>query len=257
MDEAAVTTTRRGRAARFTREDLVRAINRVGFLEFSLAEVARELRVTTSALYRVVPSREAAIGLCLEEVFAIPPVVSPDQGIAEAVHQLCAAYWDTYCEYPGLSTMVLTFPYSPRTYISAMFDLAKGLIALGLDEETCQLVMRHVPVVLAAHHVVFEHQTRDTQRAIGDGVSIVDRWASHGLHKNPVQGDPSQLGKYSPAIMMSFETAWEAISLILKGLGIPADSAALSASAATPPSAATSPSGTIPPAATPLHDLVE
>ena len=105
-----------GGKPQFGEKDVLDSLSTFGFLNFSLSNIAKHLGVTTAALYRVIPSREAAVSLCLQELHDsyLKSLVIPQQcGQLELLRFLAEAMWDLYDRYEGLSTMVLTHPYSP------------------------------------------------------------------------------------------------------------------------------------------------
>ncbi|HCT14480.1 MAG TPA: hypothetical protein DIW82_06730 [Corynebacterium nuruki] len=68
---------RRGRPSRFSPADAVAAALDIGVSTFTMSAVAQRLEVTTPALYRCFPSREALLEASLSAVFARSSPMSP------------------------------------------------------------------------------------------------------------------------------------------------------------------------------------
>lgn len=220
----------------FTRDDVLDAIRASGLTTFTLSGIARELGVTTAALYRVVPSKDAAIELCLAEIFSKGLELPESGDPLVQLRALSEYFWEIFNQYDGLSATTLRFPFAPRVYLPFFKHLQGEVAELGIDEQTYGLLVRHLPVILASHHMVYEQQLKDAAVAAQSQKSILEAWAKPEetpVHSKLTQQNMQQnlrhinghgglnveearsLGQY---VLLDFDTAWEAVQLLFNAV---------------------------------------
>lgn len=210
---------RRGRPPRFCDSDVIQAVRELGLQGISLAKIARHIGVSTPALYRAFSGLEDVIELCISDAFELYSVGAPEGGLKETVEWICKLVWDVYNHYPGLSTMVMQYPFSPKLYLGQVSAIATHLSDLGLTESDIELIFRHVPLILASHHSVFEHQDRDRKRLGVEHVDLTDMWLSSGLPEDSdhLKGQGVEDARtYAKFLVMDWNSAWNCVQDIMR-----------------------------------------
>lgn len=122
---------RTGRPARFTTEDAIAAALDLGIADFSLARVAHRLGVSTPALYRLFPSRDALVEECLRYIFGrvdAPKENVPWRTLLEDYGMLL---WKQFTTYPRLHEIFANYPKPPRHYFPGLNQLYALLTEQG------------------------------------------------------------------------------------------------------------------------------
>lgn len=122
-----------GRRPMFTTEDAVTAALDIGISDFTMGKVAHVLGVTTPALYRVVPSRDALTVACLRRVFASRSLPEEDADWRDLLEGFAGDVWDRLLRYPGLDEAVGENPAPPPSYIPGILDLFRHLADRGFS----------------------------------------------------------------------------------------------------------------------------
>ena len=100
--------------------------------------------------------------------------------------------------------------------------LDDALGQLGCDPEERSFTIQNIPVALASHHCVYEHQKRARRRAAEAGSVLMDEWgvpsSSFSKKEETVDDDRrrdiDQLGRH---LLLDFETAWNSIECLMTG----------------------------------------
>lgn len=116
----------------FNLRDAIDAALELGIDRFTMGAVARNLDVAPSALYRVVPDRDALIREALAFIIrqATPP--NPDQPWADQLRALADRAWDVLDAHPGVATAMVTVPGAEDTAADFLDKTVAGLTAAGL-----------------------------------------------------------------------------------------------------------------------------
>lgn len=119
----------RGRSPQFSPEDIIAAALRLGIADFTMSQVARQLGVTTPALYRAFPNRDALVIGCLRHIFGPLELPSETVGWRDLLTGFAVQLWEQLLTYPGLHEVLTGNPAPPPTYYPAlgtMFDRLAG-----------------------------------------------------------------------------------------------------------------------------------
>lgn len=210
---------RRGRPPRFRDSDVIQAVQALGLEGISLAKIARHIGVSTPALYRVFTGLEDIVELCIADAFELCRVDETPLGVKETVENACKLIWKIYDHYPGLSTMVMNYPFSPKIYLNQLSQFASHFSQIGFSEADVALIFRHVPLILASHHSVYEHQKRDRQLAGDAHNNLADIWLS-GTSAENAEAMPEEqidaLKNYARFLVMDWGSAWGCVQDIMR-----------------------------------------
>lgn len=122
-DGAAVAARRpAGRRPQFSVDDVVRVTLAQGLASFSVAAVARDLGVTTAAVYRRFPSHRALQEYCLDRVLAEIPPLDEEIGWQDALTRAAAEWWTLCLRYPELPQVVSGYPGPVARFITGPFS---------------------------------------------------------------------------------------------------------------------------------------
>lgn len=95
---------------------------RLGLGTFSVAAVARELGVTTAAVYRRFPSHKALREECLTRILAeVPPLVE-ECSWQDALRRAADEWWALCLRYPQLPQVVSGYDEQPSRFIAVPFQ---------------------------------------------------------------------------------------------------------------------------------------
>ncbi|QQM67801.1 TetR/AcrR family transcriptional regulator [Actinomyces weissii] len=137
-----------------TRDDVVDTALSLGLTTFTLVGVAGRLEVPTSALYRVIDSREDLLRACLERISqeclpGFDDLSGSWQEVAERYSQL---WWDQLEHRPGLAHVLMSSPWAYSVFATVVGSTCAGLEAGGLPaEEALVLADLLVDTVVATH----------------------------------------------------------------------------------------------------------
>ncbi|MGO1591714.1 MAG: TetR/AcrR family transcriptional regulator [Ancrocorticia sp.] len=99
-----------GPKPRFTSDDAVDAALVLGAGSFTMGQVARDLGVTTPALYRVVSNREDLFRLCIERIFKGFPLPDPELSWADQLREFSEQAWKMCENHPELPLAIINNP---------------------------------------------------------------------------------------------------------------------------------------------------
>lgn len=114
MENYDIPTVKRGRPSKFNSEDAVSVALRIGVSQFTMREVASELKVSTPALYRCFSSREALLDACLEEISSTMEDTPYGHGWESYLGNVADRSWKLFTRYPGLQYAVQSRPKKTR-----------------------------------------------------------------------------------------------------------------------------------------------
>ncbi|MDO4761670.1 MAG: TetR/AcrR family transcriptional regulator [Corynebacterium sp.] len=183
---------RRGRKTgpkpKFSRQDVIDAAFRVGVDDFTLAEVANELSVAPSAVYRLFDSRDALVHSCMKQ--AAEEVAQPiEEGTSwkDALMLWATRCWDLCEKYPGLALTILRHP-SAIVYLEEYFNyFVPFLVKAGLKEDDAMLALDFISdTVLTTHVSVTAMKTANAQ-----GQSELDFLFAHTSENAVIRPDES------------------------------------------------------------------
>ncbi|MGO1567258.1 TetR/AcrR family transcriptional regulator [Brachybacterium sp. AOP35-5H-19] len=125
-----------GPKPRFTVDDVVDAALELGVDTFTLGQVAAELGITTSALYRVIDGRDALVDLCLQRWIGQVAVTSTSTSPTwqERMREFADSIWEVNSRYPGMATAHLQRPHALMRHLEEpMAELCRSLLDAGFE----------------------------------------------------------------------------------------------------------------------------
>jgi len=127
------TTGRRhpGRRPRFTEDDVTATALRLGIGSFSIAAIARELGVTTAAVYRRFPSHQQLLDVCIDEILSEVNPVPGGLSWQDTLRHAADEWWNLCLRHPdlpevasGYTDPVSRFTTAPfRTHLDRLTEL--------------------------------------------------------------------------------------------------------------------------------------
>lgn len=117
-----------------TRDAVVDTALALGLTAFTLVGVARRLEVPTSALYRVIDSREDLLRACLERVAqdCLPAFDDLTGSWQEVAERYSLLLWTLLERRPGLAHVLMSSPWAYSVLATAVGSACAGLEAGGL-----------------------------------------------------------------------------------------------------------------------------
>ncbi|WP_162872720.1 TetR/AcrR family transcriptional regulator [Austwickia chelonae] len=147
----------------FTRDEVVTAALDIGIAEFTLARVAEQVGVGTSALYRLFPSREDLVHACLHRAahtlsWPDPNLSWPDQlrSYADGVWRFCEAH-------PGIALVLLTTPGQHSHIQKNLHTCLRQLEDAGLSRERSEFALDFIGDTVIATHIAVTMMRRCDQ----------------------------------------------------------------------------------------------
>lgn len=160
---------RRGRKTgpkpKFDRQDVIDAAFRVGVDNFTLAEVAKELSVAPSAVYRLFDSRDALVHSCMHQaVMEVSQPIEEGTSWKDALMLWATRCWDLFEKYPGLALTILRHP-SAIVYLEEYFNyFVPFLVKAGLKQEDAMLALDFIgDTVMTSHVSIAAMKTANSQ----------------------------------------------------------------------------------------------
>ncbi len=144
MTETLAVRRRPGRQPRFSADDVVATATRIGFDTFSIAGVARELGVTTAAVYRRFPSHKALLHECLYRALTRAQPLTGEEDWKTALRHTADEWWRLCEMHTGLAqalsgnlelvSSVIAEPFASytRPLVTAGFSPSEALVAATL-----------------------------------------------------------------------------------------------------------------------------
>ncbi|APT93476.1 hypothetical protein CPHO_11890 [Corynebacterium phocae] len=143
-----------GPKPKFTERDVVEAALKVGVADFTLAQVAKELGVATSAVYRLFDGRYDLVRACLEHTareLVLP--IPPERSWQEILRDWADRCWELMEKYPGLALTIMQNP-SAMLYLDKYFaELAQALEAAGMDRSSVEFALDFIGDTVIATHI--------------------------------------------------------------------------------------------------------
>lgn len=143
-----------GPKPKFSKADVVDAAFAVGIADFTLAQVARQLSVATSAVYRIFDSRDELVHACLSRAAAeIAAAFDPDLSWQEALLLWADRCWSMYERYPGLSLTILRHPSAVIHMEDHLKRFVEFLTAAGLPQESAAFAIDFIGDTVITTHI--------------------------------------------------------------------------------------------------------
>lgn len=149
-----------GRPPKFSADDAVRVALDLGIADFTMSGVAQRLGVTTPAIYRLFPGRDALVAACITAVTRDLPATPVDLDWREYLIALADLQWTTFLRYPGLTRVTADLPRSAgqafdpqRTVFARMrdygFSTSQAVFALHYVTDLTTAAIGHLHRQLA------------------------------------------------------------------------------------------------------------
>lgn len=159
----------------FTREDVIHAALNLGVAEFTLADVAKQVGVATSAVYRLFDSRDDLVHACMAHCTKTMDWDFPSSTPWDhALRQWAGRIWNVCDEYPGLDVLLFTVPGVFVHVRHSINRLIKLLMKQGFSKDDALLAFDFVgDTVISAHIGVSAITTPDRE-----GITALERTSS-------------------------------------------------------------------------------
>lgn len=165
-----------------------------GLRSFSVAAVARELGVTTAAVYRRFPSHRALLEECLTRILAeVPPLVE-EVSWQDALRRAADEWWVLCLKYPELPLVVSGYEEQVSRFITLPFETyGQRLIDNGFTLQqayfSASLLISALDLVARLLEETKSSLTRDFLRA--QAVEVIVSGIEHGQAGWKTVGDRS------------------------------------------------------------------
>lgn len=108
----------------------------LGIDAFSIAAVARELGVTTAAVYRRFPSHKALLEHCLDRILAEIPPLTEDLPWQDSLNRAADEWWTLCLRYPALPRVVANYRDPISRFITVPFaSYGRQLVNAGFTPQ--------------------------------------------------------------------------------------------------------------------------
>lgn len=151
----------------FSLSDAVRAALALGIDRFTMGGVARELGVAPSALYRVVPDRDALIREALASIITHHTAPSHDQPWQDQLRELADGTWELLDQHPGLAAVALTTPQAEDAATGFLAGVVEGLVGAGLEPSDALFAVDFVVDTVMVSHLGYSARV-DAEQAAGE-----------------------------------------------------------------------------------------
>lgn len=155
-----------GRPPKFTAADAVRAAVRLGIADFTMSEVARELGVSSPALYRFFPGRANLQDACFRHIMAETPVpaTDPTSSWREILSETAECSWYLLTRYPGLDRVFNSYPGLLREVWPGNVFLHERLAPLGYSLAQATFAAIHIAALTVAATTRLQRRTVEFTR---------------------------------------------------------------------------------------------
>ncbi|MDU0479655.1 hypothetical protein QVA66_10430 [Staphylococcus chromogenes] len=194
-------------------------MQKIEFANLSLGSVSRELGVTTTAMYRLFPSRNHMIDFCIQYAFSSDLPLANPANLIDLLRNICWKFWEIFEQFPGLSTMVQKHPLSPQFYVSILGDIISSLELSGISRQHTLTLIRHVPVIMSTHHAVYEAQRRDANDSGAQNKDLAKLWLDPIREDAEFESkdiDPELLLAVGKCLILDWNSAWACVEDILR-----------------------------------------
>ena len=142
-----------GPKPKFTSEDAVMAALRLGIDRFTIAGVATQLGVATSAVYRLFDSRDALVHACLAH--AGRSMTPPPDGLSwqDILRHAAEEVWACCEKYPGLDITIFQFPSAFTHIEDYLRNIVGQLVKTGLGQEQAAFAFDFIGDTTIACHI--------------------------------------------------------------------------------------------------------
>ncbi len=148
-------------AARFTVDDAIRVALDLGIAEFTMSGVARELGVTTPAIYRLFPNRDVLVKDCFHQISTEISLAPVGDSWREILEHMATTTWELFTRWPGFDEVFFTYPGSMQEVWPAQEDFSRKLASFGYSRDQIAFVSMQL-------HVLTTAATTRLQRRIGE-----------------------------------------------------------------------------------------
>jgi AcrR family transcriptional regulator len=130
-----------GRRPRFSADDVVRTAMELGLRSFSVAAVARELGVTTAAVYRRFPSHRALLEECINRILSEVAPLTEAVSWQDSLRRAADEWWALCLRYPELPQVVSGYANQVARFVAVPFrTYGRRLIEFGFSLQQTHFV---------------------------------------------------------------------------------------------------------------------
>ncbi|MBN9644519.1 TetR/AcrR family transcriptional regulator [Corynebacterium mendelii] len=147
--------SRIGRKPVFNKDSLGAAGLKVGLLDITVAAVAKEVGVRSSALYRLVNDRTDLVVLAVEKIASLTPLLPGHGSWQEVLRDFADRLWGICESYPGFSSVLLTAPGTTAAFTPHLAGVRDQLVAHGFTDRQASFALAVVgDCVVGTHKVI-------------------------------------------------------------------------------------------------------
>lgn len=124
-----------GPKPKFTAEQVIDAVLRIGLDKFTMSQVARAVGVGAPSLYRLYNSRDDLVAACLEEIARRRPWVSPQVPWPDMLREWSRYCWELCEAFPGFALTLYTYPFPQVNFMKSVPSIVEDFTAAGLSKD--------------------------------------------------------------------------------------------------------------------------
>ena len=149
-----VSTSKVGRKPAFDEKTLSRAAIQIGLADVTITNVAKQVGVRSSALYRLVDSRDDLVCLAVEQIAAeVDPVeVSESDTWQDILHRWADSLWDLCEKYEGFSEVIVSVPGAFLPFIPTLWAISSSLNERGLTNAQSMFALDVLGEIVVTQH---------------------------------------------------------------------------------------------------------
>ncbi|MDO5700563.1 MAG: TetR/AcrR family transcriptional regulator [Bowdeniella nasicola] len=195
--------------------EAAKAALRLGVDRFTMSEVAAELGVVPSAMYRHIENREALVHEAVRTACAAMAPTVQGETWQDVLWGMTETMWETFERYPGLAATILTTPGAhvwAHPYIARVIGALRERDFPG-DEARAAFAVDIVGDLVIAHSIGIRH----LREADVDGVRGVDR--ARAIFEKLGRADPAAEAAAGGVAAFTPSESWtgrEALTLIVE-----------------------------------------
>lgn len=206
---------RGGRPAQISRQKIAKAALDVGFENITIVNVAKQLGVDHSSLYRHISSREdiliEAVNLIIDEL----PYPEQFDAWRDFVFQFAKATWDIFQLHPGAARIVRDLAVTPPKSIATFAKATKELQKFGFSPSQAVLLLDSVLDMTVDAAIGWDRSNSQDSKVKNASERMLNAWLNEAEDAPEIR---TQINAMTQAMIDPPEVWWEKkLNLILDG----------------------------------------
>ncbi|WP_157672914.1 TetR/AcrR family transcriptional regulator [Arcanobacterium phocae] len=156
-----------GPKPKFTAEQVIDAVLRIGLDKFTMSQVAHEVGVGAPSLYRLYNSRDDLVAACLEEIARRRPWVAPQSSCPDMFRAWARYCWDLCEAFPGFALTLYTYPFPQVNFMKSVPSIVEDFTAAGLSKDIVLFALDFIGDTAITIHLgvsAYRVDPQDTER---------------------------------------------------------------------------------------------